>query len=319
MKKIFILIGAFLLVAGTSFCLFRINSAKDSTEDKIFLELSVEVDENRSYESQSKVIQETVNVLEKRLESYGVETFQITQSDFNKLTICLPHQKSIESVKNTLCTKGKLEFWPTFTCREVMEELVEIDRLYNNELSSLLTLSDYYYNTSARIGFAHQADTAKVNAFLSRPEVKEKLPKELTPMWSAYPLEDNDDCFELIAIRKSSDYATVDNSDIESAKAELSDNWNTVSLTMTKKGSKEWEVLTEENIGRQIAIVLDGQVYSYPNVNYKIVEGKSTITGNFTSELAQELANILEVGKLPTSVHIIREWTENKSQIVAKQ
>ena len=51
----------------------------------------------------------------------------------------------------------------------------------------------------------------------------------------------------------------------------------------------------------------------------KIEEGKSTITGNFTPELAQELANILEVGKLPTSVHIIREWTENKSQIVAKQ
>lgn len=318
MKKIFILIGAFLLVAGTSFCLFRINSAKDSTEDNIFLELSVEVDENRSYESQSKVIQETVNVLEKRLESYGVETFEINKNDFNKLTICLPQQKSIESVKNILCTKGKLEFWPTFTCREVMKELVEIDRLYNNELSSLLTLSDYY-NTFACIGFAHQADTAKVNAFLSRPEVKEKLPKELTPMWSAYPLEDNDDCFELIAIRKSSDYATVDNNDIESAKAELSDNWNTVSITMTRKGSKEWEVLTEENIGRQIAIVLDGQVYSYPNVNEKIKGGVSTITGKFTSKQAQELSNILEVGKLPTSVHIIREWTENKSQIVAKQ
>ena len=80
-----------------------------------------------------------------------------------------------------------------------------------------------------------------------------------------------------------------------------------VSMSMNAEGAKAWARLTKENINRSIAIVLDGMVYSAPNVQGEITGGQSSITGNFTPEEAKDLANVLKSGKMAASVHIVQE------------
>ena len=80
-----------------------------------------------------------------------------------------------------------------------------------------------------------------------------------------------------------------------------------VSMTMNAEGAKQWKRLTAENIGKSVAIVLDGYVYSYPTVQAEIAGGRSQITGNFTVNEAKDLANILKSGKLPAPARIIEE------------
>ena len=129
-------------------------------------------------------------------------------------------------------------------------------------------------------------------------------------MWSAKPLAGNDQFFELVAIRANeTGKAPLDGESVEHARAQIAQNGSDaeVSMGMTREGAKVWARLTGDNVKRQIAIVLDGLVYSYPNVNEKIEGGNSSITGNFTPEEAQDLANVLECGKLPAPAKIIQE------------
>jgi SecD/SecF fusion protein len=84
-----------------------------------------------------------------------------------------------------------------------------------------------------------------------------------------------------------------------------------VSMSMNVEGARIWKQMTYDNIGKQIAIVLDGYVYSCPNVNQEISGGQSSIGGNMTIEEAQDLANILKAGKLPTQIRIIQEEIVN--------
>jgi SecD/SecF fusion protein len=76
---------------------------------------------------------------------------------------------------------------------------------------------------------------------------------------------------------------------------------------MNSEGSRRWQRITGENIGRSIAIVLDGYVYSFPKVQNEIPGGMSQISGNFTVDEAKDLANILNSGKMPASVRIVDE------------
>lgn len=81
-----------------------------------------------------------------------------------------------------------------------------------------------------------------------------------------------------------------------------------VSMRMNSNGAKEWEKVTRDVAARQgaIAIVLDDQVYSAPNVNEAISGGNSSISGNFKLEETTDLANILKAGKLPASADIVQ-------------
>ncbi len=78
-------------------------------------------------------------------------------------------------------------------------------------------------------------------------------------------------------------------------------------MSMNTDGARRWAQLTKQNIGRAIAIVLDGYVYSAPNVNHEITGGNSQITGHFTPEQAKDLANVLKSGKMPAPAHIVQE------------
>nr|MCR5518961.1 protein translocase subunit SecDF [Bacteroidales bacterium] len=167
-------------------------------------------------------------------------------------------------------------------------------------------------NAGACIGYATSADTAKVNRYLAMPQIAALFPAEFRPMWSVKPVENTENIYELVAIKASSrdGQAPLDGSVITNANVSYDSRTNgepRVDMSMNAEGANIWAHLTKDNIGKQIAIVLDGTVYSYPVVNGEISGGNSVITGHFTVEEATDLVNVLKSGKLPAPATIVQE------------
>ncbi len=175
-------------------------------------------------------------------------------------------------------------------------------------------LSPSQFRDNACIGLAAAVDTALVNRYLNMPEVEALFPAEFRPMWSVKPTSylKNSNIYELVAIKASSrdGKAPLDGGVVTNARVDYDDRRGGepgVSMTMNAVGANSWARLTKDNIGRQVAIVLDGTVYSYPTVQTEITGGQSSITGNFTIEEATDLANVLNSGKLPAPATIVQE------------
>ena len=182
-----------------------------------------------------------------------------------------------------------------------------------NPLFSILSPSQMRGN--ACIGFANAIDTATVNRYLAIPQVADIFPPEFRGMWSVKPSEyiEGDNIYELVAIKASSrdGKAPLDGSVVTDARVEYDSRRGSgtpsVSMTMNAEGANTWARLTKDNVGRQVAIVLDGTVYSYPTVQGEITGGNSSITGNFSVEEATDLTNVLKSGKLPAPATIVQE------------
>ena len=179
-----------------------------------------------------------------------------------------------------------------------------------NPLFAVLQPSQYRGN--ACIGFAQAADTAKVNKYLRTSEVAKLFPREFRPMWSVKPMEGTENIFELIAIKVDSrtNKAPLDGTSVTDARVSYDNGRGgepSVSMSMNPAGANVWARMTKDNVGKQIAIVLDGTVYSYPTVNSEITGGQSSITGHFDVEEATDLTNVLKSGKLPAPATIIQE------------
>lgn len=163
------------------------------------------------------------------------------------------------------------------------------------------------------VGMALASDTAKVNAYLRMKQIKDVLPRDLALKWTVKSINDESktSIFELIAIKVTNrdGRAPLSGEVITDANADFgqfSSSAN-VNMQMNSEGSKTWARLTKENIGKCIAIVLDDYVYSYPRVNSEITGGRSEITGNFTTQEAKDLANVLKSGKMPAPTRIVQE------------
>lgn len=160
------------------------------------------------------------------------------------------------------------------------------------------------------VGMALNIDTAKVNYYLSIPEVKNKFPKDIAFMWGAKPIGEKNNVFELYAIKKrpNTDEPLLDGGAVASSRADIDQFGRTyIGMDMTSEGARKWKKMTGSNINRNIAIVVDNAVYSAPNVQTEISGGSSQITGTFTQEEATDLSNILKIGKLPASATIVEE------------
>ncbi len=162
------------------------------------------------------------------------------------------------------------------------------------------------------VGYANAADTAAVNAMLNRPDIRVMLPRDLKLMWGVKAMKGTDVIYELFAIKANTrqQKAPLDGSAITEARAEYSQNNGAaaeVSMVMNAMGAKTWARLTKENTGGYIAIVLDDYVYSAPLVHGEIPGGRSSISGNFTYNEANDLAIVLKSGKLPAPARIIQE------------
>ena len=180
-----------------------------------------------------------------------------------------------------------------------------------NPLFSILQPSGARGN--ACIGYAHYADTAKINKFFAMPQVKQLFPPEFKPMWGvkASRFFEGENIFELVAIKATSrdGKAPLDGGSVTDARVQYGNTNGSpeVSMSMNAEGANTWARMTKDNIGKQIAIVLDGMVYSYPTVQNEITGGSSQITGDFSIEEAEDLANVLKSGKLPAPATIIQE------------
>ena len=171
-------------------------------------------------------------------------------------------------------------------------------------------LNPYPYSDSWVAGVARYSDTAEVNRMLATPEVKAIIPRDLKFMWGVKPMDGSDQYFELYCIKSDNKNGLADLSGdvVVDSKADFDQHGNPcVSMAMNTEGARRWAALTKQNIGRGVAIVLDGYVYSAPRVNGEIPGGRSEITGNFTVEDTQDLANVLKSGKMPAPAKIVQE------------
>ena len=187
----------------------------------------------------------------------------------------------------------------------------------NNPLFTYLQPS-YYQNEvgqvvageTARVGIAQVKDTAVINQMLA--ETRSLFPRNLKFAWTVKPeiTQGEMEFLELVALKMSRDNKCALGGEVITDARQDYGQGNQVEVTiqMNAEGAKAWKRLTGENIGRQVAIVLDDYVYSYPVVNQEISGGRSQISGGgMTIEEAQDLANILKAGKLPAPARILEE------------
>ena len=162
---------------------------------------------------------------------------------------------------------------------------------------------------TARVGFAAIKDTARINNMLRL--VKDIFPRDMKLVWSVKPNPQTPDVLELVALKASyrDGSAALGGDVIVDARQDYDQNGGiAVDMQMNAQGAKVWKRLTGESVGKQIAIVLDNYVYSFPVVNGEIPSGRSSISGgSMDLNEAQDLANILKAGKLPASAHIVEE------------
>lgn len=163
------------------------------------------------------------------------------------------------------------------------------------------------------VGYASARDTAEVNKIIYSALAKQILPSDCRLLWSAKPADgiQAKNIYELHAIKvtTSNGRAPIEGDVVTDAKDQFNNLTGSpeVSMTMNSDGARRWAALTKANVGKAIAIVLDGTVYSAPRVNGEISGGQSSISGNFTIEDTKDLANTLKSGRMPAPAHIVQE------------
>jgi len=157
------------------------------------------------------------------------------------------------------------------------------------------------------VGVVLLKDTAKVNAYLAIPQIRQLFPSDLKFAWHFQPQGEEQQFVRLHSLR-----ATRNNQPVMEGKYVTDARVGTdpytgefnVSMNMNSEGAKKWANVTRENVNQAIAIVLDGLVYSAPNVSEEIKGGSSSISGDFSQTDADDLANILKSGKMPARARI---------------
>ena len=174
----------------------------------------------------------------------------------------------------------------------------------------LLSVLQVMQGQSCVVGYAHSRDIKQIDEYLARAEVKAMLPRDLKLMWGVKAIDTDGKFFELYAIKSTqrNGRAPLEGDVVVSATDDYDNNGRpSVSMTMNSDGARRWAQLTKQNIGKPIAIALDGYIYSAPNVQNEITGGQSQITGQFSQEDTKDLANVLKSGKMPAPAKIVQE------------
>ncbi|MBR5885672.1 MAG: protein translocase subunit SecDF [Alistipes sp.] len=284
-------------------------------------------------------ISASFNIIRSRIDHFGVMQPNIQRlPNSNRILVELPGIKEPERVRKLLQGTASLEFWTTYNGADLLQSLLRADAVvkalnaetaeatestlaeevategasrFSREQNPLLALLSPDYAGGAVIGAAVAADVATINKYLALPEVRNCFPADVDFKWGikGEPMFDNRMCLYVVKVERADGKAPLDGSVISDARATYSQNGADaeVSMAMNSNGISEWAQLTADNIGKCIAIVLDGYVYSAPVVRNKIEGGNSSITGNFTIQEAQDLANVLKSGKVPAPARIIQD------------
>ncbi|WP_417428780.1 protein translocase subunit SecD [Halpernia sp.] len=235
-----------------------------------------------------------------------------------RIFVEMPGIKDIDRVKKLLQSSAKLQFWEVQTIQEVapyFQQLAQVIAMKgdsmgvpkNTNLVNILQL-----NTSRSQGAANVklSDTAIVNKVLNSKIAQNLRPSNIKYtqfLWGYKPESSDPKNLVLYAIRGNiTQRAPVDGA-VESARVNYDELGRVVvDMQMDPKGSKQWKTLTEKNIGKQVAVTLDGKVYTAPNVQGAIPNGRTQISGSFSPEEAKDLVDVLSAGKLPAGAKVVQ-------------
>ncbi len=301
----------------------------DASDDQISKALKEKAD---------KAIDQTFDVLRKRIDRFGVSSPTIQKYGSNRILVELPGVKDSDRVRKLLRGTAQLEFWPTYPIKDAFqyvekanEEVRKINGIVVDTTKKDTSITDEQKREKFKkenplfaklafpnfegmkgnepiVGYALISDTSDVNKMLALPEVQNVLPDDIRFMWTAKPEAVASQYLTLISIKTNRDNkAPLDGSTVVEARQDFDPqnrNMPIVSMSMNVEGAKKWKKMTTDYLNKSVAVVLDGLVYSYPTVNSVIPNGQSQISGNFTIEEAKDLATILTSGKMEAPARI---------------
>jgi preprotein translocase subunit SecD len=264
-----------------------------------------------------------IEIIRTRVDRYGVTEPSIVKQGNNRIVVELPGVEDKERVRNLLKGTARLEFRLAADAQEFRAFVNQLYKYYDsynqpsdstdstaanqlNPLQEVLIPAQSPY----LVGYAAKDDTAKVMALIKNEDVQRMMPRSTTVMWSAnsMPGQGGEELYQLIGVRTQVEL-TGDVIEAASVQFDPTTNIPEVSMSMNSEGARKWGRITGANIGKPVAIVLDGFVFSYPNVQTKISNGRSSITGLDGVDEADDLVNILLSGALPAPLDILEERT----------
>lgn len=269
-------------------------------------------------------VSSSTNVLRARIDQFGVVAPNIQELEKDgQILLELPGVKEHDRVRELLKSSANLEFYETMPLSEFQGALAEIDQAMRaDSASTYRPLSSYFVQMGdpryINVGIATETARDTINTILASPLAKSKLPSNLKLAWNVKPeiVEGNDSTgkktasyYTLVALKTNNGKAALSGDVVTAASADFDNQQggNYVNMTMRPEAGRQWARITAANLQKPVAIVLDDQVYSAPNINSVIEGGRSVITGNFTTDEAKDLANVLKSGKMAAKVDIISD------------
>ncbi len=288
------------------------------------------------------MVDNSYNTLRTRIDRFGVVAPNIKKMERDgQILLELPGIKEPERVRKLLQGSANLEFYETYNAQDLQGVLAQLSDAAAKEVTAEEVNADTakVVADSATVatkedlkkaepqgrslaamlwangqfggpvvGTVNVQDTAAVNAILNSSAAKQLLPTNLKLAWSVKGVDAKDRLYQLVALKTQAGKPRLGGDVVEDASYEFDNlQGNVVNMSMNNEGSRRWAQITQENLGKSVAIVLDDQVYSFPTVNSVIEGGRSQITGNFTPEEASDLANVLKSGKMAAKVNIVSE------------
>ena len=271
-------------------------------------------------------VSSSTNVLRSRIDQFGVVAPNIQELEKDgQILLELPGVKEHDRVRDLLKSSANLEFYETMPLTEYQGALQQLDNaLRADSASNGRGLFEYFAGLGAQgnpiaLGMATRINRPIIDSLLVSPQAKRILPSNLKLAWEVKPVTveipdstghvSRMDYYTLVGLRTAGGKAALSGDVVTAATSDFDQmqGGNYVSMTMKPDAAKQWARITAANINKQVAIVLDNQVYSAPNVNSVIEGGRSSITGNFSTDEAKDLANVLKSGKMAAKVNIISD------------
>jgi len=243
--------------------------------------LLLEVDSSKLDENMKvkDAVDRAIEIIRNRIDQFGVAEPMIAKQGDKWIVIQLPGIKDPKAAKELIGKTALLEFRIVNTSKEA-EQALDLLRDKN------ITPSDFRNNPDAY------------------PEIQKVMPE------GASIFESKEDSRYYVL-----DKAVLTGAALTNAKVEFSGQFGTpiISMTFSKDGGRTFADITERNVQKNLAIVLDGIVQSAPVIRSRIPDGKAIIEGNFDGDSAKLLATVLRAGALPAPVNVIEERTVGPS------
>ena len=271
----------------------------------------------------NNVLNQTLKILHTRIDSLGVGSVNIQKLPLgNRYLITIQNVQDPERVKRMLQTSARIGFWETYKLPEIFPNIADAakkleaiktssanTKKYN--LFEVLMISldgDKKPVNRALVGYASIKDTLMINKMLKMEKLS--FPRNLAFAWTNKPERNNPLIHELVALRISTrdGNAPLEGDVIVDAKDTINRSGQIiVTMMMNAEGARILRRLTNDNIGNELAIMIDGRVYAYPQILNQVSNGHMTIAGSFTKEEAHDLATMIKAGRLPVTVTVISD------------